>query len=244
MRLNRFLALTGLASRRKCEELIRESRIEINGTTVENLSTQVDPERDRVTYDGERLRIPDTFFYLMMHKPSGFVVSTSDERGRATVYELLPGPVRGKVQAVGRLDRGSEGLLLFTNDGVLANALLHPRHGVERLYVAWVAPPPRMEDIARLRAGVPLEQGERSGPAQVRVLGRKKSTARVRIALREGKNREVRRMFRAVGCRVLALRRVAFGGLALNDLPTGKTRNLTRTEIAMLKQAAGIEKEV
>ncbi len=239
MRLNRFLALAGLGARRKCEALVAEGRIEINGVTAASPAQPVDPDTDRVTCDGERLKPPRALLYSMMNKPSGVVVSADDERGRKTVYDLLPGRLRGKLQAVGRLDRGSEGLLLFTNDGSLANALLHPSRGVERTYVAWVTPVPTLEDVKLLRAGVPLGRGERSGPAAVRVLGGRGSTARVRITLKEGKNREVRRMFRHVGCRVLALRRVTFGGLPLGDLRSGQTRALTATEVAILRRAAG-----
>lgn len=238
MRLNRFLALAGLGARRKCEDLVWEGRIEINGTTAHSPAQTVDPDKDRVTCDGERLRPPRVFLYAAMHKPSGFVVSAADERGRSTVYDLLPERLRGKVRAVGRLDRASEGLLLFTNDGELANALMHPRHGVERTYLTWVSPPPAPEALAALRAGVPLGRGERSGQAQVRVLGSRGSTARLRIIIREGKNREVRRMLRSVGCRVLVLRRIQYGAVTLGGLPPGHWRNLVASEVAALRRSA------
>ncbi len=240
MRINRFLAMSGLGARRACEELVREGRIEVNGVTVDTLAFEVDPDRDRVTCDGERLRPPRVLLYAMMHKPSGVIVSADDERGRLTVYDLLPERLRGKVKAVGRLDQGSEGLLIFTNDGLLAHALLHPRRGVPRTYLAWVSPPPSGESLARLRSGVPLGRGERSGAADVRVLGARGGTARIRLILREGKNREIRRMFRAVGSRVLALRRVGFGDLYLEDLPAGKVRPLNPGEVAGLRETSGL----
>jgi len=244
LRLNRFLALSGLGARRKCEILIREGRVEVNGSTVDSLAYPVDPAKDRVVCDGVRVRPPRTQFYLMMNKPSGVVVSAQDERGRSTVYDLLPERLRGKVRAVGRLDRGSEGLLLFTNDGILAHALQHPSRGVERLYLAWVTPPPGKDALAALRRGVALGKGERSGPATVRLQAARGGTARVRVGLREGRNREVRRMFRSVGCRVSALRRVAFGTLLLGPLRAGHLRRLTATEVAALRKAAGLaEKE-
>jgi 23S rRNA pseudouridine2605 synthase len=243
VRLNRFLALAGLGARRKCETLIREGRIEVNGETVDSLGVQVDPERDRVECDGERLRPPRVLLYSVMFKPSGFTVTASDERGRPTVYELLPERLQGKLRAVGRLDQGSEGLLLFTNDGEFANALLHPRSQVARTYVAWVTPPPDREAMHRLRTGVPLGRGERSAPADARVMGSKAGTARVRLTIREGKNREVRRMFKAVGHRVLALRRIEFGGLGLGTLKPGQVRALLPAEIAALRKAAGIARE-
>lgn len=240
MRLNRFLALSGLGARRKVEGLILEGRIEVNGETVETLGVQVDPDRDRVVCDGQRLRIPRTYLYLAMNKPSGVVVSAGDERGRQTVYDLLSPRWRAKVRAVGRLDRASEGLLIFTNDGELAHGLMHPSHGVQRAYLAWVTPPPGREAVEQLRRGVPLGGGETSGPADVRVSGTRGGTARVRLTLREGKNREVRRMFRAVGARVLALRRVRIDGVYLGDLRAGSIRPLGQAEIASLQRAAGL----
>lgn len=237
MRLNRFLALAGLGARRKCETLVWEGRIEVNGATVESPGIDVDPNKDRITCDGERLRPPRVFLYAAMHKPSGLIVSASDERGRATVYDILPERLRGKVRAVGRLDQASEGLLLFTNDGDLANALLHPSRGVERTYMAWVTPPPSPDSLKALRSGVPLGRGQRSGSAQVRVLGTRGSTSRVRVILREGKNREVRRMFRAVGCRVLALRRMQYGAVVLGALRPGQSRNLLPSEVGALRRS-------
>jgi 23S rRNA pseudouridine2605 synthase len=240
VRLNRFLALAGLGARRKCETLIREGRIEINGEIVDSLATLVDPDHDRVFCDGERLKPPRVLLYSVMNKPSGFTVTADDERDRRTVYDLLPERLLGKVRAVGRLDQGSEGLLIFTNDGEFANALLHPRSQVSRTYVAWVTPPPDRGAILKLRSGVPLGRGERSGPADARVMGSKAGTARVRLVLREGKNREVRRMFKAVGCRVLALRRIEFGGLPLGTLKPGQVRALLPAEVAALRDAAGL----
>lgn len=236
MRLNRFLALSGLGARRKCETLVWEGRIEVNGVTAESPGLAVDPEKDRVTCDGERLRPPRVFLYAAMHKPSGLIVSASDERGRQTVYDLLPERLRGKVRAVGRLDQASEGLLLFTNDGELTHALLHPSRGVERTYMAWVTPPPSPDSLGALRAGVMLGRGQKSGAAQVRVLGTRGSTSRVRVIIREGKNREVRRMFRTVGCRVLALRRMQYGAVVLGTLRPGQSRNLLPSEVAALRR--------
>jgi 23S rRNA pseudouridine2605 synthase len=239
LRLNRYLAMSGLGARRKCEELILEGRIEVNRETILTLSFQVDPDQDVVFCDGQRVRVPRTLLYSKMYKPSGVVVTAEDERGRPTVYDLLPESLRNKVRAVGRLDQGSEGLLLLTNDGILANAILHPSHNVPRTYVAWVTPPPNAAAIQSLRHGVMIGTRERSGPAQVRILGSRAGTARVRLTIREGKNREVRRMFRAVGSRVLALRRISFDGVHLEDLRPGQVRALTDEEIASLRVASG-----
>jgi 23S rRNA pseudouridine2605 synthase len=239
VRLNRFLAGTGLGSRRSCEQLIRQGRVDVNGAIVGLPGPEIDPERDVVRCDGTRYRLPRRHLYLMMNKPAGFVTTRSDELGRKTVDDLL-GRVRGRVFAVGRLDRASEGLLLFTNNGELANRLLHPRHRVERTYLAWVRPAPSLDMIRQIREGVSIGPGERSGPAQIRILGRRSDTTRIRITLREGKFREVRRVFAALGMRVLALRRIAFAGLTLVDLPAGAVRPLTRDEEAVLAERTGL----
>jgi len=241
LRLNRFLALAGLGARRKCEELIRDGRIEVNDETAGSLAVEVNPEEDRVLCDGERVRLPRARLYAVLNKPRGVVVSSSDERGRATVYDILPARVRAKLRAVGRLDRASEGLLLLTNDGVLANALIHPRSGVPRTYLAWVTPPPDDGGLRRLRGGVALGGGERSRPATVGLLGVRGEIARLRLTLCEGKNREVRRMFRAIGSRVVALRRVRLDGVELGDLRPGQFRPLSPTEVRELRRAAGLK---
>jgi 23S rRNA pseudouridine2605 synthase len=243
VRLNRFLALAGLGARRKCEVLIREGRIEVNGETVDSLATQVDPDHDLIACDGERLRPPRMLLYAVMNKPSGFTVTATDERGRPTVYDLLPERLRGKVRAVGRLDQGSEGLLIFTNDGEFANALMHPRSQVARTYMAWVQPPLEREAVNRLRTGVSIGPRERSGPAEVRVMGSRAGTARIRLTIREGKNREVRRMIKAVGGRVVALRRTELGGLGIGTLKPGQVRALLPAEVAALRKAAGMSRE-
>ena len=241
MRLNRFLALAGLGARRKCEELIRDGRIEVNGQTVGSLAVEVNPEADRVLSDGERVRLPRVHLYAVLNKPKGLVVSSNDERGRATVYDILPARMRAKLRAVGRLDRASEGLLLLTNDGVLANALIHPRSSVPRTYLVWVTPPPDDGGLRRLRGGVALGGGERSRPATVELLGVRGGIARLRLTLCEGKNREVRRMFRAVGSRVATLRRIRLDGVELGALRPGQFRPLSRTEVLDLRRAAGLE---
>lgn len=240
MRLNRYLALAGLGARRKCEELILQGRVEVNRETVLSLSVQVDPDKDVIRCDGQKVRLPRTFFYAKMNKPAGVLVTADDERGRATVYDLLPERLRSKVRSVGRLDQGSEGLLLLTNDGILANALLHPRNEVPRTYMAWVTPPPDLGAIRALRAGVQIGAREKSGAAEVRLMHSRAGTARVRLTLREGKNREVRRMFLSVGCRVLALRRISFDGVMLDDLRPGQVRPLTLEEVASLRRASGV----
>jgi pseudouridine synthase len=240
MRLNRFLAAAGLGSRRSCEDLVREGRIEVNGVIVTFPGHEVEPGTDNVCSDGERVRAPRRWLYYVMYKLAGYVTTRADERGRKTVDELL-GRLRGRVFPVGRLDRATEGLLLFTNNGELAERLLHPRFHHERTYVAWVTPPPGVHTLRAIEAGgVPIGRGGHSGPAKARLIGRRHDPARVRITLHEGKYREVRRIFRAFDLRVLVLRRVSFAGLLLNDLEPGGIRPLTELERELLAKRSGL----
>jgi len=239
VRLNRFLAGAGLGSRRACEELIRQGRIEVNGVTVTLPGPEIDPAADDVRCDGERVRLPKSHLYLMLNKPAGFVTTLADERGRKSVADFL-GRYLGKVFPVGRLDRATEGLLLLTSDGELANRLLHPRYQVERTYMAWVRPIPSLAICRQIEAGVAIGDGERSGPADVRVYRSKGEVARVRLILREGKYREVRRIFAHFDIKVNALRRVAFAGLTLGTLEPGHLRALTAQELTALRRRAGL----
>lgn len=241
MRLNRFLAGAGLGSRRSCEELIREGRIDVNGATVGLPGPDVDPERDQVRCDGEVVRLPQKWLYFLLNKPAGYVTTHQDERGRKSIEDLL-GKMRGRVRAVGRLDRATEGLLLLTNNGDLSNRLLHPRYRQERTYMAWVRPGPGRDTAEQIKAGgVDLGRGEVSGPARIRVYGRKGDTTRVRLTLQEGKYREVRRLFAAFDIRVLVLRRIAFAGIRLEDLPSGAMRPLRPDEVAVLAKRTGLK---
>ncbi len=242
MRLNRFLAAAGLGSRRSCEALILAGRIEVNGEVVESLpGPEVEPRRDEIRCDGERLRLPTHWLYYALHKPAGYITTRSDERGRKTIEDLL-GRLRGRLVPIGRLDRATEGLLLLTNNGELANRLLHPRYRQERTYVAWVKPAPGFGALKAIEAGgVSLGGGEKSGPARARILGRRTDTTRVRLTLREGKYREVRRLFRAFEIKVLVLRRVTFAGIHLGDLPAGALRPLEPEEVAILAKRTQLE---
>jgi 23S rRNA pseudouridine2605 synthase len=241
VRLNRFLAAAGLGSRRSCEDLVREGRIEVNGEVITFPGHEVEPATDKVCSDGERVRAPRRWLYYVMYKPAGFVTTRADERGRKTVDDLL-GRLRGRIFPVGRLDRATEGLLLFTNNGELAERLLHPRFHHERTYVAWVTPPPGVNTLRAIEAGgVPIGRGGYSGTAKVRLIGRRHDPARVRITLHEGKYREVRRIFRAFDLRVLVLRRVSFAGLLLNNVEPGGLRPLTELERELLAKRSGLE---
>ena len=199
-RLQKILSQAGVASRRAAEKLIAEGRVSVNGQTVREMGTKADLATDDIRVDGRRIKSAEKLRYILLYKPAGYVTTRSDPQRRRTVIDLLQG-VREYVYPVGRLDYDTEGLLLLTNDGDLAARLTHPRHGVERTYEAKVAGMPDDEAIDRLRNGIPLD-GRRTLPAEVLLLnkGRRDRSGVLRITIREGRNRQVRRMCEAVDC--------------------------------------------
>ena len=230
MRLNAFLARSGVASRRRADELIRSGRVRVNGE-VGQLNTVV-RRRDVVEVDGQRVE-RQPLAYVLLHKPAGVVTTARDPQGRPTVVGLVPdGP---RVVPVGRLDVGTTGALVLTNDGDLAHRLAHPRYGVPKVYDVDVEGSPSAEALARLREGVELEDGL-TQPAEVRRLG----PSRLELTLHEGRNRQVRRMLEEVGHPVRRLHRARYAGLALDGLEPGAWRELTKTEVAALKSAVGL----
>lgn len=240
MRLQRFLARAGVASRRGSEDLMTAGRVAVNGAIVSELGAKVDPAVDRVTVDGREVRLGAAPAYHMLNKPDGYVTTMSDPQGRPTVAELLPADAPAGLFPVGRLDRDVTGLLLLTSDGDLAHRLLHPRHHVWKIYRAEVDGEPSAADLRALAEGIELDDGP-TAPARVNLLWSEGSRAEVEIALREGRKRQVKRMLAAVGHPVRSLRRTAFGPLELGDLAPGATRSLTEAEIAALRDAAGGE---
>jgi pseudouridine synthase len=250
-RLQKILAHAGVASRRAAERLIADGRVTVNGRVVREMGTKADPTADDVRVDGRRVKAPARHRYILLYKPAGYVTTRSDPQRRRTVMELLDG-VRDYVYPVGRLDYDSEGLLLLTNDGDLAMTLTHPRHGVERTYEAHVAGLPDEDAVERLRRGIPLD-GHRTLPAEVTVVGRGPAGAgrhergergrRERegvllITIREGRNRQVRRMCEAVGHPVRRLRRVRIGPIGDRRLKPGEWRELSAREIELLQRAS------
>jgi 23S rRNA pseudouridine2605 synthase len=227
VRLNRYLASTGVGSRRAADEIIRAGRVTVNGAAAE-LGTLVS-DGDDVRVDGRPVQVQETMVVLL-HKPAGVVTTAHDPQGRPTVVDLVPTPVR--LFPVGRLDRETTGLLLLTNDGALADRVMHPRHGVRKTYVARVAADPGAPVLERLRRGVELDDGP-TAPAEVRLAG----PGRVEITIHEGRNRQVRRMLAAVGHPARGLHRSAYGGLELGDLAPGEWRELTDAEVEALGDA-------
>jgi pseudouridine synthase len=233
-RLQKILSQAGIASRRASEQLMIDGRVTVNGTTVLELGTKADASRDDIRVDGRRIKIPERHLYLLVNKPRGYVTTRSDPQKRPTVIDLLAG-VTDYVYPVGRLDFDSEGLLILTNDGDLAAKLTHPRHGVPRVYEASVLGVPDEHDVRRLAKGVTID-GQRTGPAEVTAIG----PSRLRITVREGRNRQVRKMCDAIGHPVTELRRVAIGPLRDARLKLGAWRVLTTHEVERLRAAARV----
>ena len=237
-RLQKIISHAGLASRRAAEEMILAGRVQVNGQTVTELGGKYDLSRDTIKVDGKLLKTAEEHVYFLLNKPKGYLSTAHDERGRRTVLDLLP-EVRERIYPIGRLDANTEGLLLLTNDGNLMNGLLHPRYEVEKTYVARLEAEPAEKELDKLRAGIELDDGL-TAPAKVRLLDSNRRRVYVEITIHEGRNRQVRRMFQALGYDVKALKRIEFAGLNLSGTARGKYRPLTETEIAELYQKAGL----
>ena len=231
VRLQKYLAEAGVASRRASEDIIAQSRVSVNGKVVTELGTKVNPANDQIMVDGRLVRVRRKI-YVALHKPPGCVCSRKDERGRPTVYELLP-PDWSNVQSVGRLDYDTEGLLLLTNDGQLSLHLTHPRYGVKKLYEVAVEGRVEQEQLQAMTRGI-RDGGELLRAQRVRITSASKSRSVIELELREGKNREVRRMCAAIGLIVERLVRTQVGKIRLGELRPGKWRTLTDTEIKTL----------
>ena len=248
VRLQRYLAQAGVASRRRAEDLIAAGLVTVNGRVVTRLGKTIEPERDRVTVRGRpvRARFPEASeaagFCIALHKPRGVLTTRHDPGGGRTVFDLVDEPSTGRLVYVGRLDRDTEGLLLLTDDGRLAHRLTHPRWGVERTYVAEVCDelnvPRLLHGAAR---GLALEDG-RTAPFEARVLRRRGREAgkRIELVLREGRKREVRRILAACGGEVERLVRTRFATVELGDLPSGAWRRLSREELERLRTSVGL----
>jgi len=243
-RLHKFLSRCGVASRREGENLILQGRVTVNGQVVQELGTKIDPEKDKVEVDGSVVK-PKPFTYVILNKPRGYITSVEAKEGKPTIIDLLKG-LKTRVYPVGRLDLDSEGLLLLTNDGELAFRLMHPRYHVEKRYLVKVKGQPSEKKLERLRRGIRLEDEKKKGlyrktaPAQIKVIKSKGKETELEAALKEGRKRQIRRMFQSVGHPVVSLVRVSIGNLTLEGLPKGRYRHLTPQEVAELKKRAGL----
>jgi pseudouridine synthase len=239
-RLQKIIARAGLASRREAERWIVEGRISVNGTVVRELGTQADPARDSIKVDGKRIRPAAAPLYYAFHKPPGVITTLNDPEHRPdlTPYLATLGEKK-RLFPVGRLDYNTTGLLLLTNDGDLALRLTHPRFGVKKVYRVKLSACPTDEDFIRLRKGIRLEDGM-TAPARGRVIDKLKKNAWVEIEVQEGRKREVRRMFEALGYFVEKLVRIRVGPILLGPLAQGELRALSSAEIAALKSAVGL----
>ena len=237
-RLQRVLAASGVASRRKAEDLIRSGRVTVDGKVVSELGTRVNPERARIRVDGKPIR-KQPFRYIVMNKPSGFITTTSDERDRRTVMELLPAEPR--LFPVGRLDRDTEGLLLFTNDGDVANRVMHPRYGLTKEYLVLTPGKPAEQVMSRVRAGVEID-GKRVVPHEFRIVRETAEGVLLSIVIHEGMNRIVRRIMESTGIPVTKLHRVRVGPLSVSGIPRGAHRDLTQGELTSLLQSLHLER--
>jgi 23S rRNA pseudouridine2605 synthase len=240
-RLQKIIAAAGVASRRKAEELITAGLVQVNGATITELGSKADPETDHIRVNGKLLRGAQRHTYLLLNKPKGYVTTVKDPENRPTVMDLICG-IKGRVYPVGRLDYASEGLLLLTNDGELANQLMKAASHVSKTYLVKVAAAPTDEAIAKLRAGVSIATDDhkrvRTAPAAIRVV-KEAANPWYEVTLIEGRNRQLRRMFEAVGHHVEKIKRVRYGPLTL-DVPPGEYRELTPKELQRLKSATSL----
>ena len=237
-RLQKYLAAAGVASRRASEKLILEGRVSVNGKVVRELGVKVLPGHDEVLVDGKPVAQEKKLLYLLMNKPAGYVTTVQDPHNPQTVMQLLP-DIRERVYPVGRLDGDTEGLLLFTNDGEFAYRMTHPKFKMLKTYIATVQGTLTEDRLRQLREGIMLEDGM-TAPANVKILRRENHKTIVEIAIHEGRNRQVRRMFKAVKNPVLALKRVSVGPLDLKGVAVGEYRYLQEHEIKKLRRRLGL----
>lgn len=233
MRIAKFLAAAGVASRRKSEELILEGKVSVNGKIIDELGMQIDPDTDIIKVSGKRIKAPEEKVYLMLNKPVGCVSTCSDEKGRDTVLDYVK-DIKARIYPVGRLDFTTEGLLLLTNDGELANTLTHPRHEVGKRYLTIIDDVLTEDDVKKLEKGVFIEGGK-TAPARVKILKSAPGRTELTIIIHEGRNHQVKKMFEAIEKNVVFLKRISVGDLNLGTLKKGEYRHLTEEEVSYLK---------
>jgi len=240
VRLHKHMALCGIDSRRRCEDLIVQGRVSVNGVVATKLGTCIDPDKDRIFVDGKEIFPAPGFIYYALNKPAGFVVTMKDSHGAATVMDIMK-DIKERIFPVGRLDRDTRGLLLFTNDGQLANRLMHPRYHLEKEYLATIKRELERHNLRWLKKGIVLE-GKKTLAATVDIYRKMRHSVVYRLVIREGRKRQIRRMFKAVGHPVTDLKRVGIGPIRLGRLAQGEYRLLTLREIRALKKAVNPHK--
>ena len=233
-RLQKYMADCGIASRRKCEELIEEGNVTVNGVLITELGTKVVPDKDEVCFKGRRIRPSERKVYILLNKPIGYVTTVSDQFNRDTVLDLVK--VKERIVPVGRLDMYTSGALILTNDGEFVNIVTHPSHEIEKTYTVTIIGIVTKEDVKKLEAGVIIDENYKTKPAKVKILktDTELNRSRLEIKIHEGKNRQVRKMCEAIGKKVVALHRTKIGNVQVKDLKIGTWRYLTDIEVKSL----------
>ena len=234
LRLQKYLANCGIASRRKCEEYIIQGKVQVNGKTITELGTKVDPEKDVIKFEGREVRENKKLVYILLNKPIGYVTTVDDQFNRDTVLDLIK--VKERIVPVGRLDMYTSGALILTNDGAFVYKVTHPKHEIEKTYTVTIKGIVTTEEVNKLRKGVKIEDYT-TKPAKVKILktDNEKDISRLEITIHEGKNRQVRKMCEAIDHKVLALHRSKIAGIGVKDIPLGKWRYLTSKEVEIIK---------
>ena len=231
MRLNKFLSNSGVASRRKSDELISQGKVFVNGKVVNELGLQINEKKDKVMVEGKQIKLPSSFVYIKLNKPKGYACTAHDEKGRKTIYELIDTDER--LFSIGRLDYDTEGLILLTNDGDFANKVAHPKYAIEKEYRVTIEGQIKESELAVLRKGVVVD-GERMPSAKVEFLSSDDKFTKLSVVIDEGQNRQIRRMFEAIGKSIRLLKRVRIGQVRLGGLKRGDYRDLTEDELNSL----------
>ena len=231
MRLNKFLSNSGLASRRKCDEIIKEGKVYVNGKLVTELGTTINEKRDKVTVEGKIITLPSSFVYIKLNKPKGYACTAHDEKGRKTIYDLIDTDER--LFSIGRLDYDTEGLILLTNDGDFANKVAHPKFSIDKEYRVTIEGEIKESELAVMRKGVVVD-GQRMPSASVNFISYENGFTKLSVIIDEGQNRQIRRMFEAIGKTIKLLKRVRIGQVRLGGLKRGDYKDLTEEELNSL----------
>ena len=233
MKLQKFLQMTAKVSRRKADQLISQGKVQVNGEIIKEYWYDIDPNKDTVTLEGKELSFKSVrLYYYLLNKPAGYITTMFDPQGRSTVWDLIKDKVKDRVYPVGRLDKDTEGLLILTNDGIFANRIMHPKYKIPKKYEAVVEGILTRKEILELRNGVILNDGYKTLPAKVKILEKLGTKTRIEIEIREGKKRQIKNMFKALGHKVLYLKRLSIGPLTLKGVErVGKLREITKEEL-------------